>query len=98
MADPTRLKRIPLRDLLHHLDHLCREVSEHAQKDLIPATAELYKLTRANRKRSAYPSLRTVYNACERLIQSHQYAGKMVAAMEESLRIAEEKALDQRKA
>lgn len=92
MIDVTRIRKLPLRDVVNHLEHRCRELMDHLQADLNPTVAELHKLTRPTRKKSAYPSLRIVCNVVERLRRSSDYADKLGGEIEECVRAVEDRA------
>lgn len=94
----TRMSRLPLRDLLNHIEHRCRELIEHLQMDLTPMTNEVHKLTRPKRTRSAYPSIRTVCNTIERLNRSHEYAKQVTVQIEECIEAIEDRVTQAAKA
>lgn len=91
MADQSRLRRMPLRDLLNHMDLRCRELLEHIQMDVTPIVAEFHKISRPVRKKSAYPSIRSICNVHERLRKSHEYAENMSRSIEETLQAIEDR-------
>src|SRR4051794_39650395 len=97
MAENTRLSRLPLRDLLHHAEHRCRELMEHLQMDLTPAVAELHRLTRPKRKKSSYPSVRSVSNVYERMRRSNEYAKQVQVQIEECVHAIENRVAEVRR-
>jgi hypothetical protein len=91
MSEKSRVIRLPLRDLLNHTEHRCRELIEHLQMDALPTAAELHRLTRPNRKKSSYPSMRSVCNLYERVRRSAEYSSKVSQRIDECLHAIDER-------
>lgn len=72
--DAVKIRRMPLRDLVTQSEHKCRELIEHLQMDLTPAVGELHRISRPKRKKSAFPSIRSVCNVSEKVRRSFEYA------------------------
>ena len=87
-----RLDRLPLRDLLNHVEHRCRELTEHLQLDLVQSSKELHNLTRTTRRKSGYPSLRTVYHGCEKLHRAFAHAQDLTGEIEDCIAAIERRA------
>lgn len=91
MNDAIRLRRLPVRDLVNQADHKIRELLEHIQMDVTPTVAECHKLSRPIRRRSAYPSVRSLCNVYERLKKSHEYAQQLIRQIDGYVEIIDEK-------
>lgn len=95
LGDPriehSRLRRIPLRDVLNHVEHRMRELVEHLRTDVSPAVHELHQLTRPKRKKSPYPSIRSICNVQERLRRSHERSLEISQEIEECVAAIEDR-------
>ena len=94
MAINTRLSRLPLRDVIHEVDHRLREINEHLQMDLAPAVGDLHRLSRPKRKKSAYPAVRSVWNGVDKIRRSFEYAKKQHMEIEECVNAIQAKISD----
>ncbi|MFO0946172.1 MAG: hypothetical protein U1D30_09540 [Planctomycetota bacterium] len=92
--ETSRLRRIPLREVLNHAEHRTRELVDHLRTDIAPTVTELHQLTRPKRKKSPYPSIRSVCNLEERLRHAVERAEQITAEIEACIAAIEERAPD----
>lgn len=91
MSRPIRVSRLPLRDLLNHIEHRCRELTDHLQMDMAPMFGELTQLSRPKRQRSHFPTVRTMTNATERMKRSVDYAATLCQPIDECIAAIEQR-------
>jgi hypothetical protein len=77
MNELMRVKRLPLRDLLNHVDRRCRELVEHLTMDTVTVCAELHDTSRAKRKKSSFPTVRTLVNQYDKVRKTLEYASNL---------------------
>lgn len=90
----SQIAKLPLRDLVTQMENKCRELIEHLQMDLNPNVQEFHRLTRPKRKRSAFPSIRTVCNVSEKVRASEIYANELCEQLNEYISAIENRAQD----
>lgn len=83
MVKHASAAKLPLRDLISHIENKCRELNEHLKMDLGSNVGELHKLTRPKRKSSSFPSIRSVCTTHERVLTAHRYALELCAEIED---------------
>lgn len=87
---------MPLREVVNHVEHSCRELQEHLQMDLTTTADELNQLTRPRRRKSAYPTIRNVSNTVEQAGVAIRYGQQLAAQLEEGIAIIEKRARELR--
>lgn len=92
--DAVKIRRMPLRDLVMQTEHKCRELIEHLQMDLTPAVNELHRISRPKRKKSAFPSIRSLCNVSEKVRRSFDYARQVELQIAQFVQAMEEKVGD----
>lgn len=80
-----------LHDLVNHTEHVCRELREHLRHDLHTNVAEFHKLTRPQRSKGNYPTIRTVHHTLSLVETSHERARKLGAELGDYFRKIEDR-------
>ena len=83
MVKHASTKKLPLRDLITQIENKCRELNEHLKMDLGVNVNELHKATRPKRKKSPFPSIRSVCTTHERVLIAQKYAQQLCAEIDE---------------
>lgn len=91
MAEISRLRKSPLRDVVNHVEHKSRDLVDHLRTDTVPIVGELHKLTRPKRKHSSYPTIRSVCIMQERLRRSHERSLQLTHEIEECVAAIEDR-------
>jgi hypothetical protein len=79
-------RRMPLRQLLTHSEKCARDLIEHLRATLGPNLAEFRELSRPVRRRSSYPTMRTMGNSLRKVQKAGEEAHQMAEYLQERLK------------
>lgn len=85
MPNNSPSRRLPLRDLLTDVEKRSRDLVEHMHSDWMGQAGELRDLSRPVRKRSHYPTLLSLLNCLNHLIETSEETEKIIARLTEQL-------------
>jgi hypothetical protein len=78
MALDKSFRRLPLRDLMTDAEKRTRDLAEHINTTWLAQTTDLRDLSRPVRKKSHFPTLKSLKNALDRLIQVDQETAVLI--------------------
>src|SRR5689334_13129719 len=84
MADPS-LRRLPLRQLLTMAEKCARDMGEHLNSELLTQVADFRDLSRPVRRKSSFPSVRTVRHSLDKLLRIGDELNRLGTALQEQL-------------
>ncbi len=96
MADPSVVRRMPLRQLLGHSEKCVRELHDLIYFTHLTDLSDFRDLSRPVRRRSQYPQLVAIQNGLRKLRDNHIKAEDLFAQLEECLEIVREHAQRER--
>jgi hypothetical protein len=79
------INRIPLRQLLTMAEKSSRDVAERLHTDLLTQVADFRDLSRPVRRRSSYPSMRSLAHSLEKLLKIGEEVNRLAAILEVQL-------------
>ncbi len=78
-------RRLPLRDLMTDAEKRTRDLIQQFNSTWLTQAAELRDLSRPLRKKSHYPSLKTLKNALDRMLQIDQDTAVLIDHLSQEL-------------
>jgi len=78
-------RRLPLRDLITDAEKRTRDLIEHFNTTWIPQVHELHDLSRLPRKKGHYPSLQSLKNVLDRMLQIDQETAVLIDHLSQEL-------------
>jgi len=78
-------RRLPLRDLMTDAEKRTRDLVEYFNTTWLTQTAEIRDLSRPVRKKSHYPTLQSLKNALDRMLQIDQDSAVMIDHLSQEL-------------
>jgi hypothetical protein len=85
MAVERPLDRMPLRNILAQASKITHEIADLCNKNMPPRLADLHELSRANRKKSHYPTIVAVENGVHHYRETSTEILNLVKSLEEHL-------------
>lgn len=85
MALDKSFRRLPLRDLMTDAEKRTRDLILHFNSSWLTQAAELRDMSRPLRKKSHYPTLKSLKNALERMLQIDQDTAVMLDHLSQEL-------------
>lgn len=83
MAVSRALKKLPVRQLITQVTQKTRELRDHVHDDVSRKAEDLVDLSRPFRKKSAFPTVRTLRNAFLRLQDAQERARQISLQIDE---------------
>ncbi len=92
MSHEKSLSRLTLHQLLTLAEKSSRDLAEHLQRNLLANLSEFRDLSRPVRRRTHYPTLRTIGNALKKLQRFEDEAQNLINNLNEYLQAIDEHA------